>query len=148
MPTFQHILVPIDFGDVSERALTRALDLACDLDAKVTIVHVMQTPPNYYAIYAEGLAWPVDELEGAAKKALDDALVVAKKRYPALSSRVEAVLLMGAPRVQIVEAAAERKADLIVIGTHGRRGLVRAFLGSVAESVVRTSPIPVLTVSA
>jgi nucleotide-binding universal stress UspA family protein len=145
MSTFQHIMVPIDFGEVSEHALDRALTLAKDLGASVTIVHVMQMPPYYYSAYAEGLAWPTDELEGAAKTSLDAALESAKKRCSGV--RVDAVLLAGVPNVQIVEAATDRKADLIVMGTHGRRGLVRAFLGSVAERVVRTSPVPVLTVS-
>ncbi|MBX3258284.1 MAG: universal stress protein [Labilithrix sp.] len=144
MPTFKHILVPTDFEEASEHALEAALDLAQDLDAEVTIVHVIQAPPIYYSAYAQGLAWPVEELDGAARRALDDALAAAKKRY----GKVDAVLLNGAPRVQILEAVVDRKADVIVMGTHGRRGIVRAVLGSVAESIVRTSPVPVLTVGA
>ncbi|MBX3199072.1 MAG: universal stress protein [Labilithrix sp.] len=144
MATFKHILVATDFEETSERALDKALQLAEDLDASVTIVHVLQAPPVYYSAYAQGLAWPVDELDGAARRALDAALAVAQKRHP----KVDALLLVGAPRERILEAAAERKADLIVMGTHGRGGLVRAVLGSVAESVVRASPIPVLTLSA
>ncbi len=143
MSTFQHILVATDFGEVSAHALDRALDLARDLDARVTIVHVAPMPPYYYAAYAEGLAWPTDELEGAARRALDETLASAKRRW----EKVESLLLLGVPRTQIVEAVTSQKADLVVMGTHGRRGVVRALLGSVAENVVRTSPVPVLTIS-
>ena len=143
MPTFQHILVPTDFGDISSRAVDRAIDLARDLDAKVTLLHVTPMPPYYYAAYAEGLAWPTDELEVAARSELDAALAAAKERY----AKVDAVLLTGAPRVQIVEAIGEQKADLVVMGTHGRRGFKRFMLGGVTERFMRMARCHVLLVS-
>jgi nucleotide-binding universal stress UspA family protein len=143
MPSFQRILVATDFGEISNLAIDRALDLARDVGARVTLLHVTPMPPYYYAAYAEGLAWPTEEIEGAARQALDESLAAARKKY----DKVDAKLLTGSPRAQILDAVAQQKADLVVLGTHGRRGLVRAILGSVAESVVRTSPVPVLTVS-
>ena len=143
MGSFDHILVPTDFGDASTAALERALELAAKLGSKVTVLHTTRLPPYYYSAYAEGLAWPVDELEGRAKKELDALVAKAKSRYP----KIEGVLGEGEPWERILEAAKDRGADLIVMGTHGRRGVSRVLLGSVAEKVVRTSPIPVMTVS-
>jgi nucleotide-binding universal stress UspA family protein len=143
MDSFKHILVPSDFGDPSAIALERALDLASKLGSKVTLLHATRLPPYYYSAYAEGLAWPVDELEGRARNELDAVVAKAKSRYP----NVEGVFVQGEPWERILEVAANRGADLIVMGTHGRRGVSRALLGSVAEKVVRTSPIPVMTVS-
>jgi nucleotide-binding universal stress UspA family protein len=79
-----------------------------------------------------------------AQIALDRALEKTRATFP----RAESVLVRGDPCEGILHVARERNADLIVMGTHGRRGLSRAFLGSVAERVVRTSPTPVLTVGA
>ena len=143
MPAFKHILVPTDFHESSERALAVALDLAVQFESEVMLLHAAWLPPYYYAAYAEGLAWPLDELEGQAKTALDAAVTKAKERYP----KIVGSLTAGEPWQQILEASKERGADLIVMGTHGRRGVSRIFLGSVAEKVVRLSPIPVLTVS-
>ncbi len=144
MHSFKHILVPTDFEDASEHALAVALNLAAKFDAKVTLLHATQLPPYYYAAYAEGLAWPTDELEGQARTALDDAGKKAKERY----SNVETVLADGEPSYKILETARDRDVDLIVMGTHGRRGVSRVLLGSVAEKTVRLSPIPVMTVCA
>ncbi len=88
--------------------------------------------------------WPTDELAKAAKKELEASMTLAKTK--ANYSNIEPLLASGPPWEQILQVAKERGADLIVMGTHGRRGLSHALLGSVAEKVVRISPIPVLTV--
>jgi nucleotide-binding universal stress UspA family protein len=144
MPIFQNILVPTDFGDASERAAAVALDLAEVSRAKVTLMHVVRLPPYYYTTYAQGLAWPTDELEGQARKELSAAVAKAKERY----ANVEGTVVAGDAWQRILETAKERGADLIVMGTHGRRGFSRVLLGSVAEKVVRLSPLPVMVVSA
>ena len=141
MAPFRHILVPVDFGDPSERAVDLALTMASRFDAKVTLLHVSWMPAYYYATYAEGLAFPIEEMEVAAKKMLDDVLAKAKLRHAQTDSKMVA----GDPWEQIIETAKASSADLIIMGTHGRRGVAHMFLGSVAEKVVRHSPIPVLT---
>ncbi len=143
MAAFKHILVPIDFGETSNRALEMALELAVKFDAELTLYHASWLPPASYAAYAEGLYWPTDEMAREAKKELDAAVAKAKARYP----KTDAVLGSGEPWQQVLNVAKERDVDLIVMGTHGRRGLSRVFLGSVAEKIVRLSPVPVLTVS-
>jgi len=140
---FKHILVPTDFGEPADRALDLALDLAPKFGSKVTLLHATWLPPYYYAAYAEGLAWPTDELEGQANKELAAAVTKARARY----TNVEGTLVSGEPWERILQAVTDRGTDLIVMGTHGRRGLSRVLLGSVAEKIVRLSPIPVLTIS-
>ena len=138
---FRHLLVPVDFGAPSTHAIDLALETAARLDARVTLLHVAWMPPYYTMAYAEGLAYPVEEIETEAKAMLDDVLAKAKAKYP----RTEGMMITGIPWEQILEAARMRGADLIVMGTHGRRGVSRLFLGSVTEKVVRHAPIPVLT---
>lgn len=143
MTAFKHILVPTDFGETSARAVDVAVALARKFDSELTLYHASWLPPASYSAYAEGLYWPTDEMAREAKKELDLAVAKVKTLYP----KTDAVIGQGEPWQQVLTVAKDRGADLIVMGTHGRRGLSRVFLGSVAEKVVRLSPIPVLTVS-
>jgi nucleotide-binding universal stress UspA family protein len=142
MTAFKHILVPTDFGEAANHAVDVAIALATKFESKLTLLHAYTIPYAGYG-YGDGLLWPIDELSRAAKTELDVALRKAKERYP----KTEGVLVCGEPWHQILDTAKTCGADLIVMGTHGRRGFSRVFLGSVAERVVRLSPIPVLTAS-
>jgi nucleotide-binding universal stress UspA family protein len=139
MIAVKHILVPTDFSEPAERALSTALDLARIFGARVTLLHVWQIPVTGYP---EGAFFPVDQMEKAAQAALDGVHARAVKEWP----DVDAVLRLGVDYTQILELVNERGIDFVVMGTHGRRGLPRLLLGSVAEKVVRLSPVPVLTV--
>jgi nucleotide-binding universal stress UspA family protein len=139
MQTFKNILVPTDFSEPAEQATELAILLAQKFDSKLTLLHAYEIPSYPYA---DGLYWPLDDLIREAKTTLDAALAKVKERY----ANVEAVLGSGNPFEQILTVAKDRSCDLIAMGTHGRRGLSRIFLGSVAERVVRLSPVPVLTV--
>lgn len=143
MTWFKHILVPTDFGESAERALDYAIALAMKSDSKLTIVHASFLSPSSYTAHSEGIYWPTDDLMKAGKEALEETLANAKKRYP----RAEAVNTSAEPCQSILETAKECGADLIIMGTHGRRGISRLLLGSVAEKIVRLSPIPVMTIS-
>lgn len=136
---FKHILVPTDFGEPAQAALDVALSLASSADAKLTLFHAYAF---LMPIYSEAAWVPGAEIERDARQALDEALSKVKKIY----SKTESALTCGDPALEILRAATKLGADLIVIGTHGRRGLSRVLLGSVAEKVVRLSPVPVLTV--
>lgn len=141
MKTFSRILVPIDFGETSTLALDTALSLAEKFGASVTLVHVSWIPPDLG--FGANIRWPHEDISDGAKKAFFNAVADAKQRY----ARVDGAHVGGEPWQGILDTAVERDCDLIVMGTHGRRGLSRLFLGSVAEKVVRLSPIPVLTIS-
>ncbi len=138
MNAITHILVPTDFSEASDRATTMAVELARTFAAQITLVHAWSIPNT---AYAERLIWPIDGLESAARNALEEARVSLVKRHAA----TDAVLRVGPEWREILEVIKERGIDLVVMGTHGRRGLPRFFLGSVAERVVRLSPVPVLT---
>lgn len=139
MLSFRHILVPTDFGEVSKHAADVACELAVKLGAKLTLFHVWSIP---IPVYAEGIPVPVDLVKTAAEAALEEELARVRAKVPA----ARGLIISGAPASGIVEAIDEHGCDLVVIGTHGRRGLPRAILGSVAEKVVRTSHVPVLSV--
>ena len=141
MFAIKHVLVPTDFSEVSESAVALALELAGKFEARVTLLHVWSVPN---AGYAEALAWPVDALEAAAQRALDELEARVKRHHP----ETIALLKVGLEWQRILDVVKERHVDLVVMGTHGRRGLPRLILGSVAEKVVRLCPVPVLTVGA
>jgi nucleotide-binding universal stress UspA family protein len=141
---FHNILVPVDFEPSSRRALDVATDFALRFDAKLTILHVWDAPSFPYA---SEVSIPDDltaDILRAARDRLDETVAGVRKRLP----KAEAVLVRGRAEDEILATATRQKADLIVIGTHGRHGLNRLFLGSVAERVVRGSNVPVLTVRA
>jgi nucleotide-binding universal stress UspA family protein len=141
MATFDRILAATDFSDASGPALAIARGLARDTGARLTIVHVCEVPG---AFKSPG-ALPYDlvsPLVEAAQASLDAVLARARAECPDANGLVK----VGAAWEEIVAAAAEVRADLVVLGTHGRRGVAHALLGSVAERVVRVSPVPVLTV--
>jgi nucleotide-binding universal stress UspA family protein len=140
--SLKRILVPHDFSETAQAALDYALDLAEKVGASVTVVHAYEYP---MLTYPEGPAVTAElmrQVQGAAAGALD--AVVSRAKRPAVA--VDGALREGPAWSEILAAADHAKADLIVVGTHGRRGLSRALLGSVAEKLVRASPCPVLTV--
>ncbi len=137
------IACAIDFSDASDKALSTASMLARRLGAELHLVHVCATLA--YAIASESYTVKPDlvrELKAHLKTELD-ALAAAQAR-PDL--KVTSQLIEGVPYKAIQEAARTSHCDMIVVGTHGRTGFEHLLLGSVAERVVRTSTLPVITV--
>ena len=142
---FRKILVATDFGDASDRALEVAVDLAQKLDARLVLTHSYEIPS--YSYPGSPLIPMVDITQSIAKAAeagLAASLQVARAKVPGATS----VLRSGTPWREILEVAKDEACDLLVVGTHGRRGLSHALIGSVAEKLVRVSSIPVLSVHA
>ena len=139
--TFKHILVASDFSVCSTRAVELAVDLVRQSGAQLTLVHTWEVPNLGYGagLYVPGDMWT--PIERAAQSQLEATTHVLQEQVP----NAKSVLRAGVAWEEIIAAAASLHADLIVLGTHGRRGFSRAFLGSVAERVVRLSPVPVLT---
>jgi nucleotide-binding universal stress UspA family protein len=142
MTSFRHILIPVDFEPSSKHALEVGTNLAAKFESRLTVLHAWDAPPYVYAglPYLSANVW--SGMEQAAKEQLDTTLAEVQKRMP----RAEAMLVRGPAAFEILSAIERAKVDLVVIGTHGRRGLNRVLLGSVAERVVRGSSVPVLTV--
>lgn len=144
MPTtFQHILVPTDFAAPAKHALDIAITLARKFESKITLFHAYYVPPLPYGSGA-AMAGPIEEISNMAQNAMDEALAASRRDYPNIAGIVRG----ASPADAIISVARELPADLIVMGTQGRRGVSRFVLGSVAENVVRLAAIPVLTVSA
>lgn len=138
MLVVKRILVPIDFGETSEAALTYGTELARLFDARLHLLHVFDVSTSVREFPVPAAAG----LENGTADDLADLLCGADRHElrPVCESRV------GAPADEILDYASLRNIDLIVMGTHGREGIARALLGSVAETVVRKATCPVLTV--
>jgi len=137
------ILVATDFSDISARATAYAMDLARQLGARVTFLHVYEIP--VYSFF-DGAMTATSALAASVADAADGAMAALVAKHKASAVSVEGMVRVGPPADEVQRVAEEVKADMIVVGTHGRRGLARAFLGSVAEVVVRTSTRPVVVV--
>jgi nucleotide-binding universal stress UspA family protein len=138
----KNILVPTDFSETAEAALDYAVALAGKLDAKVHLLHVVGIQLVGAEYRLSVTATMLDAITEGSQKELDR-LAAARAGRVALGPTL---LEIGDARTQITQTAAKIGADLIVMGTHGRRGIKRLLIGSVAESVVRTAPCPVLLV--
>ena len=131
------ILFPTDFSTCSDVGIEHATALARDAGATLLFVHVEEPPP----IYGEGeMYYGVIEPDHEALMKMLKALVPTDPSVPC-----EHRLVRGDPATRIVELAEQESCDLIVMGTHGRTGMTRLLMGSVAEGVMRRAKCPVLT---
>lgn len=145
MPPFQKILVPVDGSSTSTKALDYALQLARDNHSQVRAMHAIDELG-----YLSGYEYSGELMASARKNAsalLQKAVVAAQAQGVALDTR-----LIDQPGQRlgqtVADEAADWGADLVVVGTHGRRGVGRVLLGSGAEQIVRMAPMAVLTVRA
>jgi nucleotide-binding universal stress UspA family protein len=141
----KRILVPTDLSDLSKGVLERAVLLAESFGARVTVLHVVVPSPLFVpADAAVPIVIPVPKVdERSAARSLHTFVRPSRRA----GVRVETLVRMGDPAHEIAVAAAALPTDLVVMGTHGRTGLERLFLGSVAERVLRSVHCPVLTMS-
>lgn len=146
MARIRRIVHPTDFSKASAAAFDKAVELAKSNGAQLTLVHVLAGPPPMIA--GDGYITPkvYDDLDRSqrAYAAKEMGRLVAKAKRA--GAKTTSVVRDGIASEQIVRAARSPKADMIVIGTHGRTGLAKLFLGSVAGRVVSTATCPVMTV--
>lgn len=142
MAPFRHVLVAVDFAESSRRALDLAVDLVAGTDARLTVLHVCELPAMVYGDFGFSLVDVIGPMQDAAKAQLVQLMSEVRAKVPAAKSE----LRTGLAWEGTLAAAQEDGVDLVVVGTHGRRGLKHALLGSVAEKIVRMSKVPVLTV--
>ena len=140
---FQRILHPTDFSELSRAALHYASELAHDHGARLYILHVVGTLGPENVTYGEAVSQPQPE---TYRKRLWEEIHQVKPDRPDIP--VEYILSELGTTEAILQVTVERKCDLIVMGSHGRAGLKRFFMGSVAEEVIRKAPCPVLVVKA
>ncbi|NCT96562.1 MAG: universal stress protein [Comamonadaceae bacterium] len=143
MNPFKRILVPVDGSETSNRALEAAIQLARAMDGQIRVMHAIDQ-----MMYVSGYEATVDLLGTArtwAREALDEAMATVKAAGVACDSLLIDEL---GPRLgeSVAQAARDWRADLIVLGTHGRRGVNRLLLGSGAEQIIRLAPSPVMVI--
>jgi len=145
MIPIKRILVPTDFSDPAHAALKLATTFAEEFGSRLYLLHVVPEP-YAYPFGTELSTVPMNDIlaqaEEAAREQLDK--LVASAALPA--GRVVTRVVVGTPVDQVLALVADEKIDLVVLGTHGRGLVGHLLLGSVAERVVRRSPVPVLTV--
>ena len=142
---FKHILVALDGSDCSHHALDVAVTLAKEQGARCTVVIVVDVVGT-----ASSMAFATGDIVNEWIKTLNqeaegiEAQAIAK--YVNSGVNIESTVVKGYPSEAIIDVAKKTGAALIVMGSHGRSGLKRLWLGSVAESVVREAPVPVMIV--
>lgn len=145
---YDHILIPTDGSEVARRGVDQALALAVALKSRITVVTALE--PLATAAYSEGWLSDPEAYQRsetarslAAQGVLDEIMSIAN----ATGIRADAVLAADlTPAAAILETAASRACDLIVMSSHGRRGIRKALLGSQTAEVLAHSPIPVLVI--
>ena len=141
---FHRIVVPTDFSECAEGAWALAKRVAGGLGSELVLAHVLVEPVAYgdpsiaadttLELFEQGRKWVEDEIEKWASAAR------------AAGITVRTIVRTGLAQEEIVNLATDERAELIIIGTHGRTGLNRLLLGSIADRVIRFAPCPVLTV--
>jgi universal stress protein A len=145
MTHVRRILHATDFSPASRKAFKTAVEMAKSNGALLVVAHVVvpfvplvpeqySDPAMWDQLNRQAVEWGRRQLHALGKKAVQSGV------------RAETLLLNGDPAQQIVRSAKSKRIDLIVVGTHGRRGFSKFFLGSVAERVLTTAPCPVVTV--
>jgi nucleotide-binding universal stress UspA family protein len=141
---WKRILCPVDFSETARAALETAIELAAKFDAEIVLVHAYPIPgytfPDGSAVASSRM---LQELADEAGRHLEEWRQLAVK---AGAKRVAVETAVGDPAGEIVRLAQETKADLVVMGTHGRTGIEHALMGSIAERVVRRAKCTVRTV--
>lgn len=145
MATFKKILVPIDFSENSPKVFKTAVEVAEKFGASISIIFVVQSFEDYSGFFVPHM--PISQFE-------DEMLISAEKKM--LSFLAEnlksdlphsSIVMKGDVAEEIIEYASQNNIGMIIMGTHGYKGLEKVLFGSVAEKVVKTSPCPVLTVN-
>ncbi len=145
---YRNVLVPIDGSDTAQRGLDEAVSLAKSLGSRIRLVHVINEA-ELLSPYAVGSSYDriFEQVRNYGESILQAAQAVVRGAGLEVDTRLNEANGVVAGE-QILQAAKDWPADLIVCGTHGRRGIRRIVMGSDAEYVVRQSPVPVLLVRA
>ena len=146
---FKRIVIPVDGSETANKALVVALQMARETGGSVRIIHVIEgTNYSSHAMQTESFVGDtMNSIRNAAQKILDEALALAQPYGVATDTKLFDTF-DGRLADAVGNAATDWQADLIVVGTHGRRGIGRILMGSGAEQIMRQAPIPVLVIRA
>jgi nucleotide-binding universal stress UspA family protein len=145
MSRIRRILHPSDFSRASAGAFAKAVDMAKTNRAEMVVLHVLAPVLPFVG---DGYVSPkvYEEIEASGRAQAQKQLNVLVAKAKRAGARAKSLLMEGIPHEQILRAARSKRADVVVLGTHGRTGLAKFFVGSVASRVVSMGPCPVLTV--
>ncbi len=140
----KHLLVPVDFSDVTPRVLAQVVELARAFDARVTVLHVAPPDPAFVG-YAAG---PDSVRDQVAHELREEhrRLSACHRQLTAAGVRASALLVQGFPVEKITQEVKRLQADFIIMGSHGRSALRHLLVGSVTDGVLREAACPVLVV--
>ncbi|MBW1799847.1 MAG: universal stress protein [Deltaproteobacteria bacterium] len=145
MKEFERILFPVDFSDVSPKIAPWVHRVAEKYDASVHLLFVARMIYYFTDMYVDAGSIEVlhgEVIQGAERK-MDEFIQAHFKEYP----NVKAKVVLGDPAEEILRYTEAENIDLVIMGTHGRKGLERIIFGSVAERVITMSPVPVLSIN-
>lgn len=145
MLEIKRILFPCDLTEISKKILPYVLSIAEKYDSTICLFHVVQDLHAWGALYVPHTSLGLDQqkLMEAAEKLMDDVCDEHLESCPNFQRRI----VSGDPADELIKILESESFDLIIMGTHGRKGLERTIFGSVAEKVVKRSPVPVLMVN-
>ncbi len=144
------LLVAVDFSPFSEQALFFAGRLAEKLKARLLVLHVIHDPaeaPGFYAQKGKKKKF-LRSMEEAAEEMMEEFLLKMRQAHPdqVPIQKAKPLLVVGTPVTRIVEVAEKKQVSMIIMGSHGRTGLVNFLVGSKVQRVVQLSPVPVTVV--
>jgi nucleotide-binding universal stress UspA family protein len=145
MPEFKKLLFPIDFSEVSPKMAPWALKVAKKFSSEIHLLFVARRLEHLASIYVEQVSiedFENEVIRGAEEK-IEEFANTHFHGYPACKTRV----VLGDAAEEILNYVKAEEIDLIVIGTHGRKGIDRILFGSVAERVIKMSPVPVMSIN-
>lgn len=144
MQPIDTILFATDFSEASEEAFANAQKLSQCLNARIVVLHVVTQPVDLRNFYVPDVSF--DEIDREIEAAANRKMSEFYQQWHEQLNGLETAVVTGMPHEEILKKAAEIKATMIVMGTHGRKGFDHFIFGSTAEKVVKTAPCPVLTV--
>ena len=145
MAQIKSILYPVDFTEHHVKVVPLVLEMVDKLGASLHTLHVVEDLSHYSNFFVPHPS--LDKMEGDIKSGAQKRMEEFVKQHFANLPGVTTAVVTGQPAVEIVKYAQDNGIDLIITATHGRKGLEHAIFGSVAENVVRNSPVPVLSIN-
>jgi len=145
MVEIKKILFPIDFTENSAQILPYVLSVSEKYDSTIYLIHVMQDLLKWAGFYVPHLSMEKSQKEAlqSAEKFMNKVCEDQLQSCPMFQRKI----VSGDPAVEILKTIESENIDLVIMGTHGRKGLEHSIFGSVAENVVKKSPVPVLTIN-
>jgi nucleotide-binding universal stress UspA family protein len=141
----KRILFPVDFTEHASKILPYVLSIAEKYDAMIYLLHVVEDFSKWGGLYIPHI--PVDRFQAEALKGAEKTLDKVCQEQLQGCPNFQKTILFGDPATEILKTIEAEGIDLVIMGTHGRKGLELVFFGSVAENVVKKSPAPVLTIN-